>query len=106
MRPTSPQYILTKQSLYYTRANGYFLDSTKKCTRKVRDSFSLLDSPINLNNITVLDTLQASDIQVILGERLDMNSTSDTVIKTNERGQRIVRTMQGREVAADLIVCL
>ncbi|KAE9397482.1 FAD/NAD(P)-binding domain-containing protein [Gymnopus androsaceus JB14] len=52
----------------------------------------------------ILDTLQASDIQVILGERLDMNSTSDTVIKTNEQGQRIVRTMQGREVVADLIL--
>lgn len=53
-----------------------------------------------------MDTLLASNIQVILGERLDMQSILfDDAIKLNKLGQRVARTLQGREVAADLIVC-
>ncbi|KAF8641752.1 hypothetical protein AX16_009829 [Volvariella volvacea WC 439] len=50
----------------------------------------------------ILETLQKTDIDVILGERLDLQSISkDTV---NESGQRVVKTVTGREVAADLLL--
>ncbi|KAJ3850833.1 hypothetical protein EV368DRAFT_44467 [Lentinula lateritia] len=53
----------------------------------------------------IMDTLLASNIQVILGERLDMQSILfDDTIKLNKRGQRVAKTLQGREVAADLIL--
>ncbi|KAJ3921578.1 hypothetical protein F5877DRAFT_35738 [Lentinula edodes] len=53
----------------------------------------------------IMDTLLASNIQVILGERLDMQSILfDDAIKLNKLGQRVARTLQGREVAADLIL--
>ncbi|KAF9073475.1 hypothetical protein BDP27DRAFT_1215895, partial [Rhodocollybia butyracea] len=54
----------------------------------------------------ILDTLMASNVNVILGERLDMHSTSldGESLELNERGQRVVKTVQGREVAADLIL--
>lgn len=52
-----------------------------------------------------MDALLASNIQVILGERLDMQSILFAdAIKLNKQGQRVARTLQGREVAADLIV--
>lgn len=46
-----------------------------------------------------------SNIDVILGERLDLSSVDEEPEKTNEHGQRIVRTVTGREIAADLLVC-
>ncbi|KAJ3875193.1 FAD/NAD-binding domain-containing protein [Lentinula edodes] len=53
----------------------------------------------------IMDALLASNIQVILGERLDMQSILfDNAIKLNKLGQRVARTLQGREVAADLIL--
>ncbi|KAJ3891984.1 hypothetical protein GG344DRAFT_46230 [Lentinula edodes] len=53
----------------------------------------------------IMDALLASNIQVILGERLDMQSILfDDAIKLNKLGQRVARTLQGREVAADLIL--
>lgn len=45
-----------------------------------------------------------SNIDVILGERLDLDSVNEDPPKRNENGQRIVRTLKGREIAADLIV--
>ena len=42
---------------------------------------------------------------MILGERLDLESTKPEKVKLNEHGQRVVRTVKGREVAADLLVC-
>lgn len=43
-------------------------------------------------------------IDMILGERLDLSSTAPDAVKYNERHQRIVKTVTGREVAADLLV--
>ena len=43
-------------------------------------------------------------IDMILGERLDLTSTTPEAAKFNERGQRVVKTVAGREVAADLLV--
>ena len=46
------------------------------------------------------------DLQVdlLLGERLDLESTKPERRKVNNRGQRVVKTLKGREIAADLIV--
>ena len=46
------------------------------------------------------------DLQVdlLLGERLDLESTKPERRKVNSRGQRVVKTLKGREIAADLIV--
>ncbi|KAJ3855306.1 hypothetical protein EV368DRAFT_72357 [Lentinula lateritia] len=53
----------------------------------------------------IMDALLASNIQVILGERLDMQSILFAdAIKLNKLGQRVAKTLQGREVAADLIL--
>ncbi|KAJ3793089.1 hypothetical protein GGU11DRAFT_853669 [Lentinula aff. detonsa] len=52
----------------------------------------------------ILDTLIACNIQVILGERLDTRSVLEGRTKFNGRGQRVIKTLQGREVAADLIL--
>lgn len=43
-------------------------------------------------------------VDLILGERLDLESTKSDNIKLNASGQRVVRTLTGREVAADLLV--
>lgn len=51
---------------------------------------------------TVLRSLEAADVEIILGERLDLESAKSG--KVNDRGQRVVRTMNGREIAADLLV--
>lgn len=42
------------------------------------------------------------NINVILSERLDMQSVAEK--KTNKAGQRVVRTVLGRELAADLLL--
>lgn len=46
------------------------------------------------------------DLQVdlLLGERLDLESTKPENRKVNKQGQRVVKTLKGREIAADLIV--
>ena len=54
---------------------------------------------------TVLKALEDLRVDLILGERLDLESTKPEKVKLNERGQRVVRTVKGREVAADLLVC-
>lgn len=43
-------------------------------------------------------------VELILGERLDLESTKPENIKFNARGQRVVRTLTEHEVAADLLV--
>ncbi|KAF4582710.1 hypothetical protein EYR40_002634 [Pleurotus pulmonarius] len=43
-------------------------------------------------------------VDVILGERLDLKSVEEVPPKRNDSGQRIVRTIKGRELAADLLV--
>ncbi|KAG6856063.1 hypothetical protein H0H87_007719 [Tephrocybe sp. NHM501043] len=53
----------------------------------------------------ILNVIESIDnIDVILGERLDLSSVDEQPEKFNERGQRVVRTMAGREIAADLIL--
>ncbi|EEB88279.1 hypothetical protein MPER_13967, partial [Moniliophthora perniciosa FA553] len=52
----------------------------------------------------VLKGLESLDVNVILGERLDLCSVNDEPVKLNDSGQRVVRTVKGREVAADLIL--
>lgn len=42
-------------------------------------------------------------MEIILGERIDMQTIDDK--KSNDAGERISRTMSGRELTADLIVC-
>ncbi|KDQ22877.1 hypothetical protein PLEOSDRAFT_1050631 [Pleurotus ostreatus PC15] len=43
-------------------------------------------------------------VDVILGERLDLKSVEEVPPKRNEAGQRVVRTVKGRELAADLLM--
>ncbi|KAG5644478.1 hypothetical protein DXG03_008305 [Asterophora parasitica] len=51
----------------------------------------------------ILNALYSFDnIDVILGERLDLASVEED--KTSDSGQRIVRTLAGREIAADLVL--
>jgi len=54
----------------------------------------------------VRQSLESLNIEVILGERLDLDPHSPSEPKTNEYGQRIFRTLTGREVAADLLVSI
>ncbi len=49
----------------------------------------------------VVQSLIALNVDMILGERLDMSS----VDKVNDAGQRVVRTQSGKEIAADVLVC-
>ncbi|KAG6902060.1 hypothetical protein C0995_004906 [Termitomyces sp. Mi166 len=71
------------------------------------ESESVLESMPNIADyfplvVKVLETME--NIDVILGERLDMSSVKERPEKLNERGQRIVRTVAGREIAADLLL--
>ncbi|KAJ3718165.1 hypothetical protein C8R42DRAFT_629344 [Lentinula raphanica] len=53
----------------------------------------------------IFETLLALDIQVILGDRLDIQSIAEGLnTKLNEKSQCIAQTVKGREVAADLIL--
>ncbi|CAA7264541.1 unnamed protein product [Cyclocybe aegerita] len=52
----------------------------------------------------ILRSCENLDIEVILGERLDMDSVEDGKGKDNKRGQKVVRTITGREIAADLLL--
>ncbi|KAL5480617.1 hypothetical protein ACEPAI_1888 [Sanghuangporus weigelae] len=52
----------------------------------------------------VLKSVEDLGVDLVLGERLDMASTLPENTKYNERGQRIVRTEKGRDIATDLIV--
>ena len=45
-------------------------------------------------------------VYMILGERLDLASTAPDAVKYNEHGQRVVKTVTEREVAADLLVSI
>lgn len=45
-------------------------------------------------------------IKLILGERLDLSSVEDGAGSVNAKGQKVVRTVTGREIAADLLVSL
>ncbi|KAK1224814.1 hypothetical protein PQX77_012268 [Marasmius sp. AFHP31] len=55
-------------------------------------------------HLEVLKGLESLNVNVILGERLDLTSANDANAKLNERGQRVVRTVKGREIAADLVM--
>lgn len=55
-------------------------------------------------HLEVLKGLESLNVNVILGERLDLDSADDANAKLNERGQRVVRTLKGREIAADLVM--
>ncbi|KAF9257141.1 FAD/NAD(P)-binding domain-containing protein [Marasmius fiardii PR-910] len=55
-------------------------------------------------HLEVLKGLESLGVNVILGERLDMTSVKDEPVKFNELGQRVVRTVKGRELAADYIM--
>ena len=96
-----------------TRAIAFFPASTTRCTLRV--SFCFVPSVSRLHRrtydvnfpcfaYTVLKTLEDIGVDLILGERLDIESTKAENIKFNARGQRVVRTLSGREVAADLMV--
>ncbi|KAJ3758867.1 hypothetical protein EV360DRAFT_43030 [Lentinula raphanica] len=53
----------------------------------------------------IFETLLALDIQVILGDRLDIQSIAEGLnTKLNEKSQCIAQTVKGREVAADLLL--
>ncbi|KIY71500.1 hypothetical protein CYLTODRAFT_441178 [Cylindrobasidium torrendii FP15055 ss-10] len=52
----------------------------------------------------ILKSMDKGGITSILGERLDLDSAKQDPPKRNEKGQRVVRTLSGREIAADLIV--
>ncbi|KAI5116412.1 hypothetical protein M0805_000585 [Coniferiporia weirii] len=52
----------------------------------------------------IMKSMEDLRIDLVLGERLDLASTRAENTKINERGQRVVRTLKGREVAADLLL--
>ncbi|KAF8881689.1 hypothetical protein CPB84DRAFT_1838278 [Gymnopilus junonius] len=52
----------------------------------------------------VMNTCKSQGIEVILGERLDLDSTKNQSVKMDQYGQKVVRTVTGREIAADLIL--
>ncbi|KAL0949534.1 hypothetical protein HGRIS_009584 [Hohenbuehelia grisea] len=52
----------------------------------------------------VVKSMKGLNIEVILGERLDLDSTREDPPKRDEAGRRIVRTLAGRELAADLLL--
>lgn len=53
---------------------------------------------------SVRSTCEALDVELILGERLDLSSIESGKAKENALGQKVVRTVTGREIAADLLV--
>jgi hypothetical protein len=53
---------------------------------------------------SVRSTCETMDVELILGERLDLSSTENGKAKVNALGQKVVRTVTGREIAADLLV--
>lgn len=60
---------------------------------------------MKISNSLVLRSLKDSDIEVILGERLDLGSIHDNQgITRTTTGRKIVRTVKGREIEADLLV--
>ncbi|KAF9484578.1 FAD/NAD(P)-binding domain-containing protein [Pholiota conissans] len=52
----------------------------------------------------IRDACEKLDVKLILGERLDLDSVDDGKAKVNAAGQKIVRTVTGREIAADLLL--
>ena len=57
------------------------------------------------SSFLVLNSCEALGIEVILGERLDLSSIDPLGKATaNQLGQKVVRTVTGREIAADLLV--
>ena len=83
------------------------------CIVKVRCFYSLLriwkKRKTKLKSLcayfsAVLKTVEDLRIDMILGERLDLATTRPENAKFNERGQRVVGTEKGREVAADVLV--
>ncbi|KAG5729559.1 Apoptosis-inducing factor like protein [Termitomyces sp. T112] len=60
------------------------------------------DEAMHDETLKVLETME--NVDVILGERLDMSSVKEQPVKHNELGQRIVRTVTGREIASDLLL--
>ncbi|KAK0454356.1 hypothetical protein EV421DRAFT_1700146 [Armillaria borealis] len=51
-------------------------------------------------HVEIVQSLIALNVEMILGERLDMSS----VDKVNDAGQRVVRTQSGKEIAADVLL--
>ncbi|KAG5640823.1 hypothetical protein DXG03_006895 [Asterophora parasitica] len=58
------------------------------------------DEAMHTEILSVIDSID--NVDVVLGERLDLASVEED--KHNDVGQRIVRTLSGREIAADLIL--
>lgn len=51
-----------------------------------------------------MQSLESLNVNVILGERLDLDSARADKPTLNTSGQHVIRTMTGREIAADLLV--
>ncbi|KAF5339311.1 hypothetical protein D9611_009916 [Ephemerocybe angulata] len=49
-------------------------------------------------------TMELQEIDLILGERLDLSTVDEEKKVVNAQGQRVVRTEKGREIAADLLL--
>jgi hypothetical protein len=56
------------------------------------------------NLLPVINTIQTNfpNIEVILGERLDLSTVDKE--ERDEKGQRVVKTVTGREIHADYLV--
>ncbi|TFK38590.1 hypothetical protein BDQ12DRAFT_683879 [Crucibulum laeve] len=52
----------------------------------------------------IFKSMESAEIEVILGERLDLSTIEGGNAKVNSLGQKVVRTVQGREIAADLLL--
>lgn len=80
-------------------------DSLRGCMTRVSPS----PAPFLRHSFTkwtpVNKTMTDLGVTVLLGQRLDLRTTLPENAEYNERGERIVRTVSGRVVAADLIVC-
>lgn len=91
-----------------TRAPASSRASTTRCIPRVR-AFSLYICCIHLSvsHVThptcpVLQALESANVEVILGERLDLSSAEKPGPATAT--PRTVRTTTGREIRADLVV--
>ncbi|KAF8196976.1 hypothetical protein BJ912DRAFT_954358, partial [Pholiota molesta] len=52
----------------------------------------------------IRDACENLGVNLILGERLDLSSVESGKAKINAAGQKVVRTVTGREIAADLLL--
>ena len=70
---------------------------------KVKYHFNHLDwLYLMLLPLEVIRSLEGLGVQVILGERVDLNTAKE--VTYNDKNERIIKTTSGRELDAELVV--